>query len=55
MCDFIGAEVYFEQRFASFSENDGDQDIYLRMTGGFVLTNTVVVVYNLDNGRIFIN
>ena len=48
----LGAKVYFEQTFVSFSEADGDQSIYLLMTGGHLQSDTIVVVYNIDNGKI---
>ena len=48
----LGAKVYFEQTFVSFSESDGDQNIYLLMTGGHLQSDTIVVVYDIDNGKI---
>ena len=48
----LGTKVYFEQTFVSFSEADGDQNVYLLMTGGHLQSDTIVVVYNIDNGKI---
>ncbi len=42
--------ISFEQEFVSFSENAGNQDIFLVLEGGRIPTNLVVSVYDIDTG-----
>ena len=51
---FAEALVFFEQNFTSFSEADGEQDIYLQMTGGPLSVNTSVTVYNLNTSKLLL-
>ena len=45
-------KVRFDRDSATFSENNGDQPIFLVLQGGILIQNLAVTIYDVDTSEI---